>query len=60
MTREEALDRLKVILGKGLCPTLISDVEAVLGELEQDSFEAGYEHATETVSDWYDPKPPGY
>ena len=60
MTTEEALARLKVILGKGLYPTSIPKVEEILKNLEKDSFESGFEQATETVGDWYDPKPLSY
>ena len=57
MTTEEALGRLKAILGKGLYPTVIPKVKEILKELEKDSFECGYEQATETVGDWHKPKP---
>jgi hypothetical protein len=60
MTAEEALGRLKAILGKGLYPTAIPKVEEILKKLEKDSFECGFEQATETVGDWYDPKPLSY
>jgi hypothetical protein len=60
MTTEEALGRLKAILGKGLYPTAIPKVEEILKSLEKDSFESGFEQATETVGDWYDPKPLSY
>jgi len=55
MTTQEALEKLKAILGKGLYPTAIPKVEEILKGLEQDSFEAGYEQAQETVGDWYEP-----
>ena len=57
MTAEEALSRLEAILGKGLYPTAIPKVEEILRNLEKDSFESGFEQATETVGDWYEPKP---
>ena len=60
MTTEEALVNLKTILGKGLYPTAISKVEEILKNLEKDSFESGFEQATETVGDWYEPKPLSY
>lgn len=60
MTAEEALERLKAILGKGLYPNAIPEVEKILKKLEEDSFEAGFEQARESVSDWYDPKPLSY
>jgi hypothetical protein len=56
MTVEEALERLKAILGKGLYPRAISEVEEILRKLKEDSFEAGYEQAQDTVSDWYEPE----
>ena len=57
MTTKEALGRLKAILGKGLFPTAIPKVEEILNNLEKDSFESGFEQATETVGDWYEAKP---
>ena len=60
MTTEEALERLKDILGKGLYPTAIPIVEEILRRLEKDSFESGFEQATETVGEWYEPKPLSY
>ena len=60
MTTEEALGRLKAILGKGLYPTAIPKVEEILKNLEKDSFESGFVQATETVGDWYEPKPLSY
>ena len=60
MTTEEALRRLKAILGKGLYPTAVPKVEEILQTLQKDSFESGFEQATETVGDWYDPKPLSY
>jgi len=57
MTTEEALVNLKAILGKGLYPIAIPKVEEILNNLEKDSFESGFEQATETVGDWYEPKP---
>ena len=56
MTAKEALDKLKAILGKGLYPVAIPEVEKVLKELEEGSFEAGYEQARDTVGDWYEPE----
>lgn len=56
MRTEDALERLKAILGKGLYPSAVPEVEQVLKELEDDSFEAGYEQARETVGDWYEPE----
>jgi len=56
MATEEALEKLKAILGKGLYPNAIPEVEEILKRLEQDSFEAGYEQAQETVGDWYEPE----
>jgi hypothetical protein len=55
MTREEALEKLKTILGKGLHPTAIPKVEEILRGLEEDNFEAGFEQARQTVGDWYEP-----
>ena len=60
MTTEEALVNLKAILGKGLYPTAIPKVEEVLKNLEKDSFESGFEQATETVGEWYEPRPLPY
>ena len=60
MTTEEASRRLKAILGKGLYPTAMPKVEEILKNLEKDSFESGFEQATETVGDWYEPKPLSY
>lgn len=60
MTTKEALVNLKAILGKGLYPTVIPKVEEILKNLEKDSFESGFEQATETVGDWYKPKPLSY
>ena len=51
MTTEEALAKLKTILGKGLYPTAIPKVEEILRKLEEDSFESGFEQAREIVSD---------
>lgn len=56
MTREEALKKLKAILGKGLYPSAIPEIEKILAELEEDSFEAGFEQARETVREWYEPQ----
>ena len=56
MTAEEALEKLKAILGKGLYPTAIPKAEEILKKLEEHSFEAGYEQAQETVGDWYEPE----
>ena len=60
MTTEEALNRLKDILGKDLYPTAISKVEEILRRLEKDSFESGFEQAQETVTEWYQPRPLPY
>jgi hypothetical protein len=60
MTRKEALERLKAILGKGLYPTAVPEIEEILKRLEEDSFEAGFEQARETVDEWYKPKPLSY
>jgi len=60
MTTEEALVNLKAILGKGLYPTAIPKVEEILKNLAKYSFESGFEQATETVGDWYEPKPLSY
>ena len=60
MTAEEALSRLKAILGKGLYPTAIPKVEEILNNLEKDTFESGFEQATETVGDWYEPESLSY
>ena len=60
MTREEALQQLQAILGKGLYPTAIPKVEEILKTLEEGGFQAGYEEAVETASLWYEPKPLGY
>ena len=60
MTTKEALVNLKAILGKGLYPNAIPKVEEILTNLEKDSFESGFEQATETVGDWYEPKPLSY
>jgi len=60
MTTEEALGELKAILGKGLYPTAIPKVEEILRSLEKDSFESGFEHTTETVGEWYEPRPLPY
>jgi len=57
MTSEDALLRLKAILGKGLHPTAIPRVKEVLTRLEGDSFEDGFEQAKETVTEWHEPKP---
>ena len=57
MTTEEALRRLKAILGKGLYPTAIPKVEEILRRLEEDSFESGFEQARDTVGDLYKIKP---
>lgn len=43
MTAEEALGRLKAVLGKDLYPTAIPKVEEILKKLEEDSFESGFE-----------------
>jgi hypothetical protein len=59
MATEEALEKLKAILGKGLYPNAIPQVEKILKKLEQESFEAGYEQARDTVGDWYEPEYPG-
>lgn len=56
MATEETLEKLKAILGEGLYPAAIPEVEEILKKLEQDSFEAGYEQAQETVGDWYEPE----
>jgi hypothetical protein len=53
---EEALNNLQEILGKGLYPTAIPKVKEILKRLSEDSFRAGYEEATETVGDWYEPE----
>ena len=60
MTIEEALGRLEDILRKGLYPTAIPIVEEILRRLERDSFESGFEQATETAGEWYEPKPLPY
>ena len=60
MTAEEVVIKLKAILGKGLYPTAIPKVEEILRKLEEDSFEAGFEQARETVGDWYEPRPLSY
>jgi len=57
MTSEDALLQLKAILGKGLYPTAIPRVKEILTRLESDSFEAGFEQAKETVTEWHEPKP---
>ena len=54
MKSEDALEKLKAILGKGIYPAAIPEVEAVLRGVEKYGFEAGYEYATETVGDWYE------
>jgi len=56
MTVDEALEELRAILGKGLYPTAVPRVEEILKKLEEESFEAGYEQARETVGDWYEPE----
>jgi hypothetical protein len=56
MKTEEALEKLKAILGKGLYPSALPAVEEVLKRLEEDSFETGFEQAQETVGDWYEPE----
>jgi hypothetical protein len=60
VTVEEALAQLRATLGKGLYPTAIPTIEEVLRRLEEDSFQAGYQQARETVGDWYGPKPLSY
>jgi len=60
MTIEEALCRLKAILGKGLYPAAVPGVEEILKRLEEDSFQSGFEQARETVEEWYEPEPLSY
>ena len=60
MTSKEALEKLKAILGKGLYPNALPQVAKILSQLEEDSFEAGFKQAQETVNDWYKPKPLSY
>ena len=55
MTKEDALTKIKVLLGKGLSPTAMPKVERILAELEEDSFRWGYENAQETVGEWNKP-----
>ena len=57
MTSEEVLEKLKAFLGKALSPTAVPKVEEILKKLEEDSLEAGFEQARETVGDWYEPEP---
>ncbi len=55
-----ALAQLETILGKGLHPAAIPKVKEILRSLEEDSIEAGFEQASETVGKWYEPKPLSY
>jgi hypothetical protein len=56
MDSKEALQEPKAILRKDLYPAVVPKVEEILRKLEKDSFEAGYEQAQDTVSDWYEPE----
>jgi hypothetical protein len=55
MTKADALNKIKELLGKGLPPTAMPEVEKVLQELEESSYEGGFEQARETVGEWYRP-----
>jgi hypothetical protein len=58
MTKEDALTKIKTLLGKGLPPAAVPEVEKVLQELEENSYQWGFEQAQQTVGEWN--KPLGY
>lgn len=60
MTADEALAKLRALLGESLCTASVPQLEEILKKLEDESFQSGYDHATDTVGFWYEPKPPWY
>jgi len=54
-TPEDALQRIKSVLGRGLYPAAVPEVLKVLEGLEESAESNGFRKAQETVGEWHRP-----